>query len=139
MTARTTIVSDPEHSLPKGNLNKMLSALKNRGFQKGKESHCSEILGPQMGGAGSLNLFQPLIETQGGRGGGCLHTSPGSRVLISAGSGFYLGFVSPFGGGEAGRQQAGISHSCTASELCSPTFLPVPSLGGQTRPPPTAP
>lgn len=38
-------------------------------------------------------------------GGGCLHTSPGSGVLISAGSGFYLGFVSPLGGGEAGSKQ----------------------------------
>lgn len=53
----------------------MLSALKNRGFQ-GKESHCSEILGPQTGGAVSLNLFQPLIETQGGRGGWLLAHQP---------------------------------------------------------------
>lgn len=33
-----------------------------------------------------------------------MHTSPGSGVLISARSGFYLGFVLPFGGGEAGNR-----------------------------------
>lgn len=62
------IILDGEHSTPKGNLNKKLSALKNRGFQ-GKESHCSEIVGPQTGGVVSLNLFQPLIETEGGKRG----------------------------------------------------------------------
>lgn len=45
-----------------------------------------------------------------------MHTSPGSGVLISARSGFYLGFVVPFG---LGRQATGISRSCTAGAVVS--------------------
>lgn len=99
--------------------------LEKQGLQ-GKESHCSEISGPQTGGVVSLNLFQPLIETEGG--GCCLHTSPSSGVLISAGSGFYLGFVLPLGGGRLGKQ----AGSRTIWAVVS--YLPFSLYSPPTRP-----
>ena len=53
--------------------------------------------------------------------------SPGSGVLISAGSDFYSGFVLPLGGGEAGSNRN--IFQLRGSELCFPTFLPCLTLG----------
>lgn len=132
------IILDGEHSTPKGNLNKKLSALKNRGFQ-GKESHCSEIVGPQTGGVVSLNLFQPLIETEGEKRDGGLHTSPGSGVLISARSGFYLGFVLPFRGGEASNRNTSQLHGLSCGFPPCSLHTPLKATSSPLLPCPTFP
>lgn len=89
------IILDGEHSIPNGNLNKKLSALRNRDVQ-GKKSHCSEVLSLQTGGVVSLNLFQPLIETEGEERTAAPAVALTPGVLISTGSGYYSGFVLPF-------------------------------------------
>ena len=66
-----------------------------------------------------------------------MHTSPGSGVLISAGAGFYLGFVSPFGGGETGRQQEHLMAARLLSCGFPPFSLCTPSR--PTQPPPASP
>lgn len=131
------IILDGEHSIPQGNLNKKLSALKNGGFQ-GKESHCSEIVGPQTGGVVSLNLFQPLIETEGGRRGRRLAHQPWLWGINICRSGFYLGFVLPLRGGEASNRNISQLHglSCgfspcslhTPPKATSSPLLPCPTF-----------
>lgn len=66
-----------------------------------------------------------------------MHTIPSSGVLISARSGFYLGFVLPFGGREAGRQQEYLAAA--GLELWFPTFLAVHSPAGHAQPTPPLP
>lgn len=89
-------------------------------------------LEPQMGGAVSLSLFQPLIETEG-RGIGCVHSIPGSGAFISARPNLYLSFVQLLGVWR-GRQQ----KSLAASELQFPTLsinIPLGQAKASPQPP----
>lgn len=122
MTAVKIIILDGAHSIPKGNLNRHPQRRGNQGFL-GKESLCSELSGPQTGGVVSLNLFQPLIETERGRAGRLLALQPCAAGFGSARSSFSSGFCLT-SGGQKGRAATGLCCSCTTLELRRPTFPP---------------
>lgn len=129
------IILDGEHSIPQGNLNKKLSALKNGGFQ-GKESRCSEIVGPQTGGVVSLNLFQPLIETEGGRRGRRLIHQPWLWGINICRVRLLFGFCFTFEGWGSKQQEY---LAAAWLELWFPTLLLAHSPQGHIQPSPPLP